>query len=93
MDRVLVLAVLPVLALLVCPLMMVACVFGMRRIGGDTSRSAASSSAVPREQQVADLQRQLQAIQTELTTLQAGQQAAAGGDAAEAAAIGVGHAA
>ena len=60
-------SVLPFVALLACPLMMVFCVFGMRKMG---CAAPATTSQAPAER-VAALQQQLGAIQTELAALQA----------------------
>lgn len=66
-----VLAVLPVLAFLACPIMMAFCFFGMRKMGGDTSPlTGAQAVAQLPEERVAALQQQLHTIQAELTSLQ-----------------------
>ncbi len=68
----LVLLALPFLAFLACPLMMLFCVVGMRKMGCSTSRTGdAQTPLATRPEQVAALQRQLQTIQAELTALQA----------------------
>lgn len=63
--------VLPFLALLACPLMMVVCLFGMGKMGGAAPAASETQSAsqLPQER-VAALQHQLQTIQAELTALQ-----------------------
>ena len=67
-----VLLMLPFIALLACPLMMVGCVFAMRKMGGATSPvSAAQGAAQPVPARVAVLQGQLLAIQAALVTLEA----------------------
>ncbi|MGH2618338.1 MAG: hypothetical protein ACRDJC_24170 [Thermomicrobiales bacterium] len=66
----LVLAVLPFLAFLACPLMMALCFFSMRKTGcAAPSTETQAASQLP-EERVAALQQQLHAIQTELTALQ-----------------------
>lgn len=63
--------VLTVLPFLACPLMMVFCLFGMRKMGGGAPPASETrlASQLP-EERVAALQQQLLAIQAELTTLQ-----------------------
>lgn len=65
-----VLALLPVLAVLACPLMMGFCLFGMRKKGSDAPALETQAASPLPEARVAALQQQLQAIQTELTALQ-----------------------
>ncbi len=66
----LVLLALPFLAFLACPLMMLFCVVGMRKMGCSTSRTGdAQTPLATRPEQVAALQRQLQTIQAEFTAL------------------------
>ena len=65
-----VLAVLPVLAFLACPLMMVFCLFGMRKTGGDAPAAQSQAASQLPEERVAALQLQLQEIQGELAALQ-----------------------
>lgn len=65
-----VLAALPFLFFLACPLLMVFCVVGMRKSGCGTSPAAAEdASAQPREARVAALEGQLAMVQTELQAL------------------------
>ena len=65
-----VLAILPFLAFLACPLLMGFCMFGMRKKGGDPpSLQFQEASQLP-EERVAVLQAQLQDIQAELAALQ-----------------------
>lgn len=65
-------SVLPFVAFLACPLMMVLCVAGMRKMGCAAPAPAdAAATLAPRPQQVEALQRQLRAIQDELVTLRA----------------------
>ena len=65
-------AVLPALALLACPLMMVFCFVGMRRMGHGTSDAAVTTgSTAPREARIATLEQQLLALQGELAALRA----------------------
>ncbi len=67
----LVLLVLPFLAFLACPLMMLFCIVDMRKMGCSTSRTRdAQTPLVTRPNQVAALEWQLQAIQAELAALQ-----------------------
>jgi hypothetical protein len=62
----------PVLAFLACPLMMVFCMFGMSRLGGGPARGAEPREPVRNpEARVFVLQRHLQASQDELAVLQA----------------------
>ena len=68
MDALLALA--PLLLFLVCPLMMVACMFGMRKMGSDASPVEAQAASQLPEERVAALQQELRAIQAELATLQ-----------------------
>ncbi len=75
----LVLIALPFVAFLACPLMMLFCVVGMRKMGGSSPRTGDSQVAsvsrpeqvasVSPPEQVAALQRQLQAIQGQLAAL------------------------
>jgi hypothetical protein len=59
------------LPFLACPLMMLFCLVGMRKMGCATSRAGdAPTSLAARPDQVAALQRQLQTIQAELAALQ-----------------------
>lgn len=68
MERVLL--VLPFLALLVCPLTMLFCIVGMRKMGCSTSRAGdAQTPPATRPDHVAALQRQLLTIQAELAAL------------------------
>ncbi len=63
----LVLLALPFLA---CPLMLLFCIVGMRKMGCSTSRTGDAQGALAtRPDQVAALQRQLQTIQAEFTAL------------------------
>ena len=64
-------AALPFLVLLACPLMMVFCVFGMRRMGGATPRANEAAGATSPEERIADLHLQVRAIQAELAALEA----------------------
>ncbi len=67
----LVLLALPFLAFLACPLMMLFCIVGMRKMGCSTSRTRDTQTPlVTRPDQVAALQWQLQTIQAELAALQ-----------------------
>ncbi len=64
--------VLPFLALLACPLMMVFCMRGMRRPGaGSSCASGTTASAQTREERIETLERQLGTIQGELASLRA----------------------
>lgn len=63
-------AVLPFAFFLACPLMMVVCMRGMRKKGGDAPVVETQAASQLPEARVAALQQQLQAIQTELTALQ-----------------------
>lgn len=65
-----VLAVLPFLFFLACPLMMVFCMFGMRKKGGDAPTTQTQAASPLPAERVAALQVQLQDIQTELAALQ-----------------------
>ena len=63
--------VLPLLAFLACPLMMVFCLLGMRKMGSaEPSPETQVAFQLPQER-LAALQAQLQAIQAELTALEA----------------------
>lgn len=66
-----VLAMLPIIALLACPVMMAVCFFAMRRTESDAhlSPEAQAGFQLP-EERIADLQQQLLAIRTELAALQ-----------------------
>ncbi len=67
----LILLALPFLAFLACPLMMLFCIVGMRKMGCSTSRTGdAPASLATRADQVAALQQQIQTIQAELAALQ-----------------------
>lgn len=67
----LVLAALPFLAFLACPLMMLFCVVGMRRMGcGASQESPAPAPTGTRGERVDALQQQLRAVQAELSALQ-----------------------
>jgi len=80
----LVLIALPFVAFLACPLMMLFCVFGMRKMGGSSRRTRDSQvTPVTRPDQVAALQRQLQAIQGQLAALPPAGPPAQGAPAAE----------
>lgn len=60
-------ATIPLLGLLACPLMMVFCIWGVRRMtcaAPPTAQPAASD-----EERIAQLERQLSRVQTELRTL------------------------
>ena len=70
MDAILALA--PFLLFLACPLMMVACMFGMRKMGTEASPAEAQAESRFPEERVAALQQELRAIQAELATLQPG---------------------
>jgi hypothetical protein len=63
-------ALAPFLLFLACPLMMVACMFGMRKMGTEAPPAEAQAESRFPEERVAALQQQLQAIQAELATLQ-----------------------
>ncbi len=64
-------AVLPFVAFLACPLMMVFCVVGMRKAGCSAPQAnEAQASSQLSEERVAALQQQLRTIQAELATLQ-----------------------
>ncbi len=66
----LVLLALPFLAFLACPLMMLFCLVGMRKMGCSMSRAGdAQTPPVTGPDQVATLQRQLQTIQADLAVL------------------------
>lgn len=63
----LVLAALPFLAFLACPLMMLVCVVGMRRMGrGAPQANPAPAPTGTREERMAALHQQLRAVQAEL---------------------------
>lgn len=66
-----ILLALPFLAFLACPVVMAFCLFRMRKPGSDAPPAAKlqAGSQLP-EEQVAALQQQLHASETELTTLQ-----------------------
>ncbi len=67
----LVFAALPFLAFLACPLMMVSCLFSMRKMGCATPPLSTTQQEPKRAaERMAALQQQLTAIQAELTTLQ-----------------------
>ena len=63
-------AALPFLFILACPLMMVVCMFGMRKKGSDAPAVGTQVESQLPEARVAALQQQLQVIQAELTALQ-----------------------
>lgn len=64
------LTVLPFLVLLVCPLVMLVCVVGMRRMGCSAPPTTeAQTAGQPREARVAALEDQLAAVQSELAVL------------------------
>ena len=62
-------AALPFLLFLACPLMMVFCMVGMRKAGCSTSKAGETEGS--REERIASLEGQLATIQTELTALHA----------------------
>lgn len=63
---------LPFLVFLACPLMMVFCFLGMRKMGCSTPQtSPAEAPAGTAEEQVAALKRQLAAVEANLATSQA----------------------
>lgn len=64
-----VLAVLPFLAFLACPLLMGLCMFGMGKKGGDAPAMQSPAASQLPEERVAALQAQLQEIQAELAAL------------------------
>ncbi len=86
------LAALGVMVFLACPLMMIVCVLGMRRMRGSDAPTADMVAPATREQGIADLERQIQAIQIELTNLRA-EQEKGGIDAVNGAVVvtGAGH--
>lgn len=89
-------SVLPFVALLACPLMMVFCLTGMRKMGcaAPPATQAQAESQLPAARVVA-LQQQLRAIQDELTALQAVQPQApriGNEDAPRLAEVGIGSA-
>lgn len=62
--------VLPALALLACPLMMVLCFVGMRRMGHEApSPDVTAGVTEPRETRIARLEQQLLAVHDELAAL------------------------
>ena len=60
------LTALPLLAFLACPLMMLFCVVGMRKMGCSTPRTTAGQTG---EADITALQNQLTAVQSELAAL------------------------
>ena len=67
----LVLAMVPFLAVLACPLMMLLCVVGMHRMGHGASRAGTTAPVGSRGERVAILHQQLRAIQAELAAHEA----------------------
>lgn len=66
------LTALPLLAFLVCPLMMLFCVVGMRKMGCSTPRTTeAQTAGQTREERVAALEGQLATVQSDLAALRA----------------------
>ena len=77
----LVLAALPLLAFLACPLMMLVCVVGIRRMGcGTPQANPAPPPTGTREERAAALQQQLRAVQAELSALQQAEAGVVGRD-------------
>lgn len=72
-------ALLPLLALLACPLVMVFCMSHMLGRGNRASRSTqTAATAQPREERIAALESRLDEIRAELSTLQASASPTAG---------------
>ena len=67
----LVLAMVPFLAVLACPLMMLLCVVGVHRMGRGASQVGTTAPVGSGHERVAMLHQQLRAIQAELTALKA----------------------
>ena len=63
-------AALPLVAFLACPLMMGFCLFGMRKMGCSAQSTDIPADAQLPEERVAALQQQLHAVQAELHSLQ-----------------------
>ncbi len=83
----LILTALPFLALLACPLMMVFCVFGMRKAG--CSSPTAGETQGSREERVAALEGQLASVQAELTALRTTERPASASRPPESSSYGV----
>ena len=75
-------SVLPFLALLACPLMMLFCVFGMGRMGRRAGTHDAAIAGTP-EERLVQIQRELAAVRMELAMRQEGAAPAASQDAAD----------